>query len=41
MKVAMMLLPLACIVVGFVIYNKKFIIDEKLYAQIVEDLSNK
>ena len=41
MKVAMMLLPLVCIVVGFVIYNKKFRIDEKLYAQIVEDLKNR
>lgn len=40
MKIAMMLLPLVCIVVGFVIYNKKFIIDEKLYSQIVEDLKN-
>ncbi|MBQ7816187.1 MAG: MFS transporter [Oscillospiraceae bacterium] len=38
MKTAMMLLPLVCIVVGFVIYNKKFIIDEKMYAKIVEDL---
>ena len=38
MKIAMMILPLICIVVGFVIYNKKFIIDEKMYAQIVEDL---
>ena len=38
MKIAMMLLPLICIVAGFVIYNKKFIIDEKLYAQIIKDL---
>ena len=38
MKIAMMILPLVCILVGFVIYNKKFIIDEKLYAQIVSDL---
>ena len=38
MKIAMMLLPLVCIVVGFIIYNKKFRIDEKLYAQIVADL---
>ena len=40
MKIAMMILPLVCIVVGFVIYNKKFIIDEKLYSHIVEDLKN-
>ncbi|MBR2028633.1 MAG: MFS transporter [Oscillospiraceae bacterium] len=41
MKISMMLLPLVCIVVGFVIYNKKFKIDEKLYAQIVSDLKER
>lgn len=41
MKVAMMLLPLICILIGFVIYQKKFIIDEELYAQIVSDLDQK
>ena len=41
MKIAMMLLPLVCIVVGFVIYNKKFKIDEKMYAQIVADLKER
>ncbi len=38
MKGAMMLLPLACILVGFVIYHKKFKIDEALYETIVHDL---
>ena len=38
MKIAMMILPLVCILVGFVLYSKKFKIDEKLYAEIVEDL---
>lgn len=38
MKIAMMLLPLVCILIGFVIYNKKFKIDEELYAQIITDL---
>ena len=38
MKLSMMILPLICILIGFVLYNKKFIIDEKLYAQIVSDL---
>lgn len=41
MKISMMLLPLVCIVVGFVIYNKKFKIDEKMYAQIVADLKER
>ncbi len=38
MKAAMMLLPLVCILIGFVIYHKKFIIDETMYAQILRDL---
>ncbi len=38
LKVAMMILPLICIVVGFVIYRKKYILDEKMYAKIVEEL---
>ena len=31
MKIAMMILPLVCILVGFIIYQKKFKIDEKMY----------
>ena len=38
MKISMMILPLICILIGFVIYHKKFKIDEKLYAEIVSDL---
>ena len=38
MKIAMMILPLLCIVAGFVIYIKKFKIDEKMYETIVKDL---
>ena len=38
MKLAMMILPLICILVGFILYNKKFKIDEKMYAEIVKDL---
>ena len=38
MKIAMMILPLICILAGFIIYVKKFRIDEKLYATIVSDL---
>ena len=40
MKVAMMLLPLVCILAGFILYAKKFKIDETMYAQIVKDLEN-
>jgi len=41
MKIAMMILPLICIVAGFLIYNKKFRIDEKMYAQILTDLESR
>ena len=38
MKLAMMIFPLVCILIGFVIYSKKFRIDEKLYSEILSDL---
>lgn len=41
MKIAMMLLPLICILAGFILYYKKFKIDEKMYAQIVADLTER
>ena len=41
MKLSMMILPLICILVGFVLYQKKFIIDEEFYAKIVSDLEQK
>ncbi len=41
MKISMMILPLICILVGFFLYQKKFKIDEKLYAQIVSDLEER
>ena len=41
MKVSMMILPLICILIGFVIYMKKFKIDEKTYEQILADLQAK
>ena len=41
MKLSMMILPLICILVGFVIYSKKFKIDEELYARIVSDLEKR
>ena len=41
MKLSMMILPLILILVGFVLYQKKFKIDEVLYAQIVKDLEER
>ena len=41
MKLSMMILPLICILVGFVLYIKKFKIDEKMYAKILSDLEGR
>lgn len=41
MKISMMILPLICILVGFFLYQKKFKIDEKMYAQICKDLEER
>ena len=38
LKISMMILPLICILVGFIIYHKKFKIDEEMYARILSDL---
>ena len=37
LKMAMMVFPLICILVGFFVYRKKYILDEKMYAKIVEE----
>jgi len=39
LKAAMMVFPLICIVVGFIIYRKKYILDEEMYKRIVEELN--
>ena len=41
MKLSMMILPLICILVGFVLYQKKFKIDEEFYAKILSDLEKR
>ena len=41
MKLSMMIFPLICILIGFVLYMKKFKIDEKLYARILSDLEKR
>lgn len=41
MKFAMMIIPLICILAGFIIYSKKFKIDEKMYGQICADLDKR
>lgn len=39
LKAAMMVFPLICIVTGFIIYRKKYILDEEMYKKIVEELN--
>ena len=41
MKISMMILPLICILVGFILYVKKFKIDEKTYEKILADLEER
>ena len=38
MKISMMVLPLIAILAGYVIYSKKFTVDEKRYAEILAEL---
>jgi melibiose permease/lactose/raffinose/galactose permease len=38
MRMAMLVLPLILIVVGYLIYRAKYRIDDAFYAQIVSDL---
>ena len=40
-KVAMLLIPVICIVLGFWIYLKKFRINEEFYSQIISDLKKR
>ena len=41
LKIAMMLLPLVCIVIGFLIYRSKYILDEKMYKKIMEEINER
>ena len=41
MKLSMMILPLICILIGFFLYQKKFKIDEEMYAKICKDLEQR
>ncbi len=41
LKIAMMVLPLICIVVGYIIYRRKYILHEDFYVQIVEELNER
>lgn len=41
LKIAMMIVPLFCILTGFIIYLKKYKIDRKMYGQILADLKER
>lgn len=41
MKIAMMILPLICIIVGYLVYIFKYKIDKEMYAKILSDLKER
>ena len=41
LKAAMMVFPLICIVVGFLVYRKYYVLDEELYNKIVKELNER
>lgn len=41
LKAAMLILPLLCILAGYLLYRIKYKIDSKLYSQILSDLQER
>ena len=41
LKAAMMIFPLVCIIVAYIFYSKKYILNEEMYEKIVKDLEQK
>lgn len=41
LKAAMLIFPLFCILIGFLIYRSKYILDEKMYQKIVTELAER
>ena len=41
LKMAMMVFPLVCIVIGFLVYRSKYILDEEMYGKIVRELGER
>lgn len=41
LKAAMLIFPLICILVAFVFYSKKYILDEEMYAKVVKELEER
>jgi melibiose permease/lactose/raffinose/galactose permease len=41
MKTAMLVLPLICILAGYLIYRCKYKIDSKMYQSIIKDLEDR
>ena len=39
LKTAMLIFPLFCILIGFLIYRAKYILDEKMYQKIIDELA--
>ena len=41
LKMAMMVFPLICILIGFLVYRSKYILNEEMYAKIVRELGER
>ena len=41
LKMAMMVFPLICIVIGYLVYRSKYILDETMYAKFVRELNER
>ncbi len=41
LKMAMMVFPLICILIGFLVYRSKYILDEEMYTKIVRELNER
>lgn len=41
LKMAMMVFPLICIVIGFLVYRSKYVLDEEMYGKIVRELGER
>ena len=41
LKIAMLIFPLICIILGYILYSKRYIIDKSLYEDIIKALKDK
>lgn len=41
MKIAMLILPLVFILIGYLVYHRKYVLDEKMYEKIIDELGRR